>query len=84
MDLKETGVFIAGLVVQRNKFQAEGKKDRHTIDVLVAGHKELFSVSLPDTLPIPFVEKLVAGSIAKLKVRVNVWKGNTYYEALAA
>jgi len=83
-NLNDTGIFVSGMVVNKKTFQLEGKKPRNIVDILVSGHNELFSVSLPDTLPAGFSEKLQPGIICKMKLLITKWKGNTYFEALPA
>ena len=79
-ELKQTGMIVSGVVTDVNYVEQIGK---HIITLMVSGMDQMLKVSLPKgTLPDP--KKFEIGAVAKMKIVVNFWDGNTYFNEVPA
>lgn len=78
----KTKVQIIGIVNQFNVYvQPETKKEYHSVDLLVAGHKNLLNIRLPEEYD---RSKLEEGSLGLFDVNISEFKGRTNLDAIPA
>lgn len=82
LNLDETGVFINGLITERNYKPREKQPDKLSLFMLVKGHIEQIKVNIPDDAPKDLVDKLLPGVVAKLRIKIGNFKGFQYFELI--
>lgn len=76
----QTKIEMIGIVNQLNVYvQPETKKEFHSVDLLISGHKNMVNVRLPEDFP---REKLEEGAIGRFKIEISEFKGRTNIDAV--
>jgi hypothetical protein len=79
-EIKQTGMLVSGVVTDVTYVDQIGK---HVISLMISGMDQMLKVTL-EKGKLPDPKKFEIGVVAKMKVVVNHWNGNTYFNEAPA
>jgi hypothetical protein len=79
-EIAKTGILATGIVIDVNHIDQIGK---YVITLMISGMDNLLKVAMPKG-KMPDVKKYELGKLVSMKIVVNVWKGNSYFNEVEA
>lgn len=79
-EIGKTGITVSGIVTDVSHVDQIGK---YVISLMVSGMDTMLKVSLPKG-KMADLKKFELGTLASMKIVVNYWNGNTYFNEIEA